>query len=258
MAAGPVLATLIRATEPTLVVTEELLFPGLLSGVDAGLVTCAVLEILPLALPETVPVTCKTMLLPAGRNGNDADKLVPLIATPIGQLAPPVVLVQVMATLDKSAGELSVKLALATSLGPAFLTTMVYVINPPALILAGPDLTTDKSALGFTVPAVLLVLLLESGSVMPGGGVAEAEFTSVPEAEALTVPVIVMVTELLAGKLGTEPLTVLPDTLTLAGHTAPPAAEPQLALSPVMAVGTVSVKVVPSAELGPPLRTTIL
>ena len=117
-------------------------------------------------------------------------------------------------------------------------------------------MTIDKSALALTLPAVLLPLLLKVGSVVPAGGVTEAEFTIVPVADALTEPVMVMVTLPPAGNVGTWPLTRLPTTETLAGQTAPPSAFEHEALTPVIALGTVSLKIVPLAELGPALLTT--
>jgi hypothetical protein len=114
----------------------------------------------------------------------------------------------------------------------------------------------DKSALALTLPTVLLALLLRVGSVVPVGGVTVAELMIVPMADALTVPLIVMVTLEPAGKVGTNPLTVLPTTETLAGQTAPPRALAQEAITPVMVLGTVSLKLVPLALLGPALLMT--
>ena len=72
----------------------------------------------------------------------------------------------------------------------------------------------------------------------------------------LMFPVIVIVTEPPEGKAGTLVLTLLPETFTVAGHSAPPVALAQLALTPVTPVGTLSLKVAPSAALGPALAIT--
>ena len=66
------------------------------------------------------------------------------------------------------------------------------------------------------------------------------------------MPTMVISTELLAGKVGTAPATELPDTVMLVGQIALPVALPQVAEIPVTVAGTISAKVVLSAELGPP------
>jgi hypothetical protein len=66
---------------------------------------------------------------------------------------------------------------------------------------------------------------------------------------------IVNVTLPFAGKLVIVLVTLLPATLT-APHVAPGVGNPQLAVTPVMAAGTASLKVVPLALLGPWLVTT--
>ena len=100
------------------------------------------------------------------------------------------------------------------------------------------------------------MLLAGVGSVVPVGGVTVALLTIEPEAEALTVPVMTIVTLPPTGSVGTLPATLLPVTLTDAGQTAPPFALVQVALTPVMLLGTLSLKLVPFAALGPALLTT--
>ncbi|MNT27904.1 hypothetical protein D3C72_1635560 [compost metagenome] len=70
------------------------------------------------------------------------------------------------------------------------------------------------------------------------------------------MPVTVIVTELLAGRLAMVPLTTLPATVTVAGHNAPPVGLPQVAATPVIEDGTVSLKLVPLASVGPALPTS--
>ena len=107
------------------VVTAEVLLLGTESGVPAGVETEAPLVIVPVLDPRTVPVIVTTTLLPTGICGSVAATLLPEIEKLAGQRAPPVAEVQVVAMPLMAAGELSVKLALKTSLGPLFLNTRV-------------------------------------------------------------------------------------------------------------------------------------
>ena len=101
--------------------------------------------------------------------------------------------------------------------------------------------------------AVLLVLVLFAvlGSVMPPATLAVAVFVKLPVAEPLTIPLIVISKLAPAGKLAIVPLTVLPETAILAGHSAPPVVVPQLAVIALMLPGSTSLKLVPLAALGP-------
>ena len=107
---------------------------------------------------------------------------------------------------------------------------------------------------------VLVLELLSDGlgSLTPGGGVTLAVLLIDLGAEPLTVPAIVIVTLPPLGSVGTVPETRFPATDTLAGQTAPPLAPLQLALSPPMDEGTESLKLAPSALLGPALLMTRL
>ena len=64
----------------------------------------------------------------------------------------------------------------------------------------------------------------------------------------------VIVTDPPAGRVGTLPDTLLPTTVGVA-QVAPPLGDPQLAVTPVIAAGTLSAQVVPSAALGPTFDT---
>src|SRR4051794_26310043 len=105
--------------------------------------------------------------------------------------------------------------------------------------------------IGSIAVVAVLVLLPLVGSVVPLGGATVAVLLSIAALLDDVVPVIVMTTAPPGGSVGTVPLTVLPATLTDPGHTAPPLAPPQLALTPLMAAGTPSLKLVPSASDGP-------
>jgi hypothetical protein len=246
------------ATGVIVVVTAEVLFAGKISGVLAGVATEAPLVIDPIVDAFTVPVILSTTVLPTGSCGNVAAMLLPEIENPAGHNAPPLALMQVAVIAFKSAGELSEKLALKTSLGPLFLITKLYVMLAPASTVAGPVFWMDRSALALTLAAVLELLLLGFGSVVPLGAITLAVFTIVPVAVPESVPLMLTVTLEPAGKVAKIALTVLPLTLTLAGHTAPPVLALQLALTPVIPTGTTSVKLAPLALLGPALLITTL
>ena len=87
---------------------------------------------------------------------------------------------------------------------------------------------------------------------------AVAVLVTEPDAPLATVPSMDIVTLPPAGNVGTKPDTVWPAIVTLAGHTAPPTGDPQLAESPVIAAGTTSLKLAPFALLGPALLITKL
>ena len=130
---------------------------------------------------------------------------------------------------------------------------------PPALAVAGADLLMPTSATAFTGVLVDEVLSLGLGSVTPAGGVTVAVLVIEPVVAAPTVPAIVIVMLEPAGRVGTVPDTTLePLTPTEAGHTAPPEAELQLAVTPLMELGTASLNVAAFALLGPALLITIL
>ena len=107
----------------------------------------------------------------------------------------------------------------------------------------------------FTIDDVLLPAPVRpgsSGSVMPAGTMAMAMFDKVPVCG--TVPWIVKVTELPAGKVVMVLETLLPVTAT-APQAAPDVGVPHIAVTPLMAAGTESVKTVRFAASGPALLT---
>lgn len=75
----------------------------------------------------------------------------------------------------------------------------------------------------------------------------------VPVAPADTRPLMVMVSEEPEGNVAMIPDTLLPTTEIDAGHTAPLVAEPQEAVTELIAAGTASLNEVPPAALGPAL-----
>ena len=119
---------------------------------------------------------------------------------------------------------------------------------PAGLILV---FVTAKSAVGDSTVLAVLVLLLVFGSKVPLGTAAVAVLAIVPEAEARTVPLMVMVNDEPVGSVAINPLTVLPEMPIEAGHTAPLVAALQDALMPEIELATTSLKLVPFAPLGP-------
>jgi hypothetical protein len=124
--------------------------------------------------------------------------------------------------------------------------------------LVGAVFTIDTSAVGVTGVVTVLLLLLGSGSLIPEGTPIVAVLVMLPVAPGETVPLIVIVMLAPEGKLGTLPLTVLPLILIFVGQTAPAVALVQLAETPVMVLGTISLKVVPLAAEGPALLIRIV
>jgi hypothetical protein len=99
----------------------------------------------------------------------------------------------------------------------------------------------------------VLELLAGVGSTVPLGKVRAAVLLMDPIAEAAKVPLIVIVTLLLAGKVAIVPLTELPAIAMVLGQAAPLVGEPQLAVKPLICELTLSRKLVPLALLGPAL-----
>ena len=114
------------------------------------------------------------------------------------------------------------------------------------------------SAMALTGVFALEELSARFGSVTPVGGLTVAVLVREIVAPALTVPAMVMVTLPPLGRVGTVPVTLLPEIETEAGQTAPPEALLQLAVSPLIADTTGSLKLALSALLGPALLITKL
>src|SRR5262249_5594714 len=81
-------------------------------------------------------------------------------------------------------------------LGPALLTTIVYVVLSPGTTEVTPSvLVIDRSTWGVSVLVSVSVLLPGLGSVTPGGGATCTLFVRLPVADGLMVPVSVIVTD---------------------------------------------------------------
>ena len=128
---------------------------------------------------------------------------------------------------------------------------------PPALAMLGAVLVTCKSATGLI--GVLAVELLSPvlGSSVPAGGVMFAVLTMMPVVLPATAPVTVRPTSPPLGRFAITPDTVLPLIVIGAGQLAPLMALVQLAATPVILLGTASLKLAAFAALGPALRMRI-
>jgi hypothetical protein len=129
-------------------------------------------------------------------------------------------------------------------------------MGAPAFTAEGPIFVADRSTTGTTV-VVTLELLLGVGSVIPAGSAAEAMFVIGLGEVPLTVPLISKVILLLAGNVGTTALTVFPEILKPGGQIALLVVPRHAASIFEMPAGTLSVKVVPLAALGPALLSVI-
>ena len=108
-----------------LVVSVLALFVVLGSMVPAGGFRLAVLVMVPIALPLTVPETVMVNCDPAGKEGIKAAKLLVVELIEFGQIAPPISPLQLTTNPEMVAGTESAKFALTTLLGPAFFRVML-------------------------------------------------------------------------------------------------------------------------------------
>lgn len=126
-------------------------------------------------MPETVNVT----LPPGARVVSELIEPVPLAALQVL----PAVAAQVQVGLNKMPGSGSETVAPTAVEGPAFLATMVYVIEVPGMTSVRLFvLVIDKSPVGTSVSTSAEVLFSGVGSGIPAGGVIVAVFVSVPTA----------------------------------------------------------------------------
>src|SRR5581483_6457274 len=124
------------------------------------------------------------MVLPAGMVTVSLMLPLPLALKP---LAPPVA---VQVTPVKAAGKVSVTVAPVTLLGPALVTTRVYVSLVPGTAVVLPSvLVICRSAWGVSVSVSVALLFPGLGSITPAGAVTVAVLLRLPVAPALMVPV---------------------------------------------------------------------
>ena len=116
--AGPVFTICKSATGLTPVTSVELLSVAFGSSTPAGLVTVAVLLIVPIALPSTTPLILKVTSAPLGMLAKIPETVLPDTLIGAGQVAPPIALTQTAETVPIEAGTKSLKLAPLAALGP--------------------------------------------------------------------------------------------------------------------------------------------
>ena len=219
------------------------------SVTPAGAETVAVFVSEPVAVDATATITVYVTVEPLASVAvveigiePDADaQLAPAVATHVHvpDVAP--------------AGKASTTGALTAVEGPAFPTTMVYVVLCPGTTDATPSvLVIDRSAVGFRVSVSVELLLAGVGSVTPTGTAIEAVFTSVPVAPATTVAVIVNVAVAPTGRSTVVPMLPLP---LPAAHDPPPAGT-QVHVAPETVAGRVSVTGAATTADGPALVAT--
>src|SRR5579883_608512 len=163
----------------------------------------------------------------------------------------------VQATEVMADGNRSVTAWSTAVLGPALLTTMVYVVLPPGTTEVTPLLLVmDRSDCGVSVSVSVALLLSGLGSVTPDGGVTVAVLVKVPVAEGSIWTVKVKVTLALTGRstvVDKEPVPLLGPV------TVPPLAlAVDVQLAAVTPAGRGSDTLAPVTSLGPLLLTTMV
>jgi hypothetical protein len=186
--AGPVLTTARSALGASVSVSVAESSPGFGSVTPRGTETVAVFTSAPVADEATVATCVYVAAAPGGSETFDAMDPLPLAAPH----EPPPEAAQVQVADVTPAGRGSATGAERTALGPAFETTIVYVVDVPGTTLATPSVfVIDRSACGFSASTSVAELLPGFGSVTPAGAATVAVFTSVPVANAETLAVTV-------------------------------------------------------------------
>lgn len=232
-------------------VSVAVLLFGVGSVVPVAGVTVAVFVKDPVAVPETVPFNVKVTVPLAATS-----TVVLILPLPLAcpQLDPAEA-AQVHVALVSVAGRMSETVAPNAALGPALLTTMVYVVWVPgtedvALLV----LVIARSDVALIVSVSVSLLLAVFGSGIFAGGVTVTVLLKLPVASLRTVPFSLKV----AVALGNKFTVVLMLPVPLAAPQLPPALAVQVQEILVSLVGIVSVTVAPVTVLGPLLRTVIV
>ena len=168
---------------------------------------------------------------------------------------PPLDAVQLQLLFTNIEGGESVTGAFFTAAGPAFVTTMVYVVVRPGVTVVTPSLLViDRSVRAFmaSVSVAEIVAKPATGSTSIGK-VAVAELTIEPRLTGFTVATTVKVTALLAGRSTAVAIDPRPD----AAHM-PPVVPTQVHAAFTSAAGRASFTATPDVAAGPVLATTIV
>jgi hypothetical protein len=147
----------------------------------------AVLLRLPVADPLIVPVRAYVTVPPTGRF-----TIWLMLPDPLAVQLPPPAPTQVHVAPVISAGTVSVTVAPFARLGPAFDTTIVYVMGCPVTAVVCPSVfVIERSAPGVSVSVSVAELLARLGSVAPPPTVAVAVLLRLPVAVVEMVQVAV-------------------------------------------------------------------
>ena len=227
-----------------------MLFPGFGSVKPSGGVTVAVFTSVPVASGSIVPLTVNVAVPPARRFTSTPE----MFPTPSNGPLEPTLYDTVQVGFSKATGNVSLMIAPTTSLGPGFVTRIVYVSGVPGIALTFPSVfRIERSPVGSSWVLSVAVLFAGFRSVKFAGGVTVTVLTSVPVAEALIVPFTVKVMVAFFGKVTTAFRLPIP----LAGPVAPPAYV-AAQVTPTMSVGMRSATTALVAVLGPVFVTTIV
>src|SRR5262249_20304714 len=135
------------------------------------------------------------------------------------------------------------------------MTWMVNTRFVPAVTPTGPLFTTRTSASTSMLVVSVALLLAGTRSVVPACGGTVAVLLSAPVAVAATVPVVVKVADVPAGRLTVVAMLPVP---LVAPQLAPVPAGVHVQVTPVSVAGKVSLTAAPVTALGPALATVIV
>lgn len=156
-----------------------LLLPGVGSVTPPAAATVAVLDNVPVAAPESVPVAVNVTEPPDGKL-----TVALMLPDPLAGQVPPPAPTQVQVTPVIDAGKVSATVEPGALLGPELLAVMVYVTGLPAVTEVTPSvLVIARFACGDRVSLSVALLLPGTGSVTLLLTVAVLESVPVAEAE---------------------------------------------------------------------------
>lgn len=222
----------------------------LLGSVEpAGAETLAVFVNVPSASSATLAVSANVALPPDARFTVVLMLPVPLVAPQLD----PLEVKHVQLALVNFAGRVSTTGTPVAALGPALVTSIVYVTMLPAVtVVTLFDLVMDKSEVGVSVSVSLAELFAGLLSVEPAGAATVAVLVKVPVAVLATVALMVNVAVPLGSKLTFVAILTVP----LADAQLEPDEALQVHEPITRLVGMMSITSAPTTALGPALLTT--
>ena len=220
------------------------------STMPVGNVTDAVFESVPLAAGDTVAVTLNVTVLAAGMS--IISLIEPKPDAALHDAAP--VAAQVQLAPINAAGNESITWMRSICDGPGLVTTIVYVVEVPATIVATPsDLTIDTSPSPLTMVVSMAMLSALLGSVTPTGASTVAVLVTTP---IWLIAIVASITNVADSPMARS---------TVVAMSPPPAADAHDELGKALHVhvtadnpaGITSVTVAPTTADGPLLVTTM-